>query len=399
MGMRRFCLFAFCVSFAAAADCSPQNATMKTCGGPLVQAHRVGCGEYDDNAAGGLRWCLANGVRGLEFDVRFTKDRHLVIMHDNLIDRTTDGSGWAEDLTLAELRRFRLDMSGEPVPTLDEMLAQLRGRKDFFAEIEMKVVPCPRYPREVIAEYCGRLNEAVKAALDPGTYTFTSFDIRTLRIMRATVPDAPLGYIIVEKMTEKHLEDAKALNCCCVAPMEATKEMIARAHDEGLSVCLWMCCCFEDYARFKDLGADRITTDYPVLLTRVISGRRKKVVALSSGIMDKLHSPDISERNMTALKKLASMYACVVAGPEAAVGDLRGWAGGLGFDLAPVGKDAYVAVMEWARQHGCEADDVVFVGDNFIDGSVGGAMRKKGVDCLLIPNHKRLWYNVRILTN
>ena len=72
---RRF--FAVAIAASAACGCvfgpggspqstAPANATLKTAGGPLVQAHRGGKCEYDDNAAGGFKWCLDRGVRGFE---------------------------------------------------------------------------------------------------------------------------------------------------------------------------------------------------------------------------------------------------------------------------------------------------------------------------------------------
>jgi len=399
MVMRIPCLLAVCAAIVLTAECGPANATLKTCGGPLVQAHRAGCGEYQDNSVGGLKWCLAKGVRGLEFDVRFTKDRHLVIMHDNHIDRTTNGKGWAEDKTLEELRKFRLNMCGEPVPTLEEMLEPLHGRRDFFAEVEMKVLPCPRYPRERIAEYCVQLYSTVTNRLEPGTYIFTCFDIRTLRIMRATVPSAPLGYIIVEKMSEKHLDEAKALNCCSIAPIEVSKELVDRAHAEGLSVCMWMGDTIEDYARFKALGADRVTSDYPVLLTRAASGVSKKVVAVGADVLRKMLQPSLSERNRTALKELGRRYSCVAVGLGESDGSVVDGVRPLGFDVAACQGNYHATAVEWARRHGCDADDVVYVGDDFLDDRAGGSVRKNGMDGIVLTNHERFWYSVRILTN
>ena len=83
---------------STASSLYPKNATLKTAGGPLVQAHRGSRGEYEDNAAGGFKWCLDRGVRGFEVDIRFTKDHRLIVMHDSTVDRTTDGKGKTESL-------------------------------------------------------------------------------------------------------------------------------------------------------------------------------------------------------------------------------------------------------------------------------------------------------------
>ena len=130
---------------------------------PLIQAHRGSRGEYDDNAAGGFARCLARGIRGFETDVRFTKDHALVIMHDSSVSRTTDGKGTVEELTLAEIRKCHINNCSETVPTAEEVMAVLKGRKDTFIELEMKAYPTnPFYTPQVLEEYCRKLNAAAR---------------------------------------------------------------------------------------------------------------------------------------------------------------------------------------------------------------------------------------------
>ena len=295
---------------------TPRNATLKTCGGPLVQAHRGSRGEYQDNAAGGFRWCLQKGIRGFETDVRFTKDKRLVIMHDPNAGRTTDGQGVVEELTFDELRAFRLTCCSEPVPTLDEVLDCFKGRDDFFIEIEMKATPdAPFYTPEVLEEYCRALEAAARAALPPGTYAFTCFNAATLATMRRLAPDAPLGYIM-GALTDAHLAEAVALGCCSVAPTghDTSKEMVDKAHAAGLTVCLWMCQNKADWDEYRAKGADRVTSDFPNLLLRAIEGRRKKIVALDLDGTLCQHRSAIPERNLAALRALCAAYKCVMVG-------------------------------------------------------------------------------------
>ncbi len=114
-------------------------------GGLIVIAHR-GChdaapghgfGTAPENSRLALQRCVAMGVDVMETDIRRTRDGHLVVMHDERVDRTTDGTGRVSDLTLAQLRalHLRTDEGGpdaaataEGVPTLDELLALAKGR-------------------------------------------------------------------------------------------------------------------------------------------------------------------------------------------------------------------------------------------------------------------------------
>ena len=322
---RRF----FAVAFAAAAVCGcvfapdravsstvPANATLKTAGGPLVQAHRGGKCEYDDNAAGGFKWCLDRGVRGFEVDVRFTKDRRLIVMHDAKVDRTTDGNGNVEDFSFGEIRKLRLQACSESVPTPEEVFEVLCGRNDVFIEIEMKACPGGFYTPDVLEEYCRKLNAAAKSILESGTYAFTSFNTGTLETMRRVDPLAPLGYITGGALSEEHISTAKRLKCCSVAPSgtKTTKEMVARAHAEGLTVCLWPAPSKAAFDMMKEKGADRVTSDYPVLLSQALAGKRKRLVAIDLDATLSQHRTKPPEANLEALKELEKKYKCIMVG-------------------------------------------------------------------------------------
>ena len=282
---------------------------------PLIQAHRGSRGEYDDNAAGGFEWCLKKGIRGFETDVRFTKDRQLVIMHDSKLDRTTDGKGIVEETTLADVRKCRLQACSEPVPTAEEVMEKLRGRKDTFIELEMKAYPSKFYTPEVLDEYCRKLNAAAKAILEPGTYAFTCFNTNTLIAMRKVDPAAKLGYIM-GGLTDAHIADALSIGCMSVAPLlkKTPKEMVDKAHAAGLTVCLWMAQNAEDYAEAKAKGADRVTSDFPNLLKRAVDGRRKKLVAMDLDATLCQHRSPIPPRNLQALKALECRFKCIMVG-------------------------------------------------------------------------------------
>ena len=92
-------------------------------------AHR-GCPDtHPENTLPAFRQAIALGAQMIEFDIQITKDSFLVIMHDQTVDRTTNGKGKVLELTLAEIKRLDAGMkkdpsfAGTPVPTLEETLA------------------------------------------------------------------------------------------------------------------------------------------------------------------------------------------------------------------------------------------------------------------------------------
>ena len=95
---------------------------------PLIVAHRGLLRHSPENTLANFRACLELRL-GFEFDVSRTKDGHLVCIHDNTVDRTTNGTGQVENLTLAEIRKldagswFNANFAGEKVPTIDEVLS------------------------------------------------------------------------------------------------------------------------------------------------------------------------------------------------------------------------------------------------------------------------------------
>src|SRR5918911_479795 len=84
------------------------------------------------------------GVRQIELDVALTSDSHVVVIHDDKVDRTTNGAGLVTSHTLAALREldagswFGAQFQGERIPTFDEVLARYKGRVHIHCEVKGK---------------------------------------------------------------------------------------------------------------------------------------------------------------------------------------------------------------------------------------------------------------------
>ncbi len=109
-----------------------------------IWAHR-GCSQmYPENTLLAFEKAAAiNGLEGIELDIQLTKDGELVVIHDERVDRTTEGTGFVRDYTLAELKRLHVyaDMNpGQRIPTMRETLDLLEPamRKGLRLNIELK---------------------------------------------------------------------------------------------------------------------------------------------------------------------------------------------------------------------------------------------------------------------
>jgi len=160
-------------------------------GGIVVVAHRGchnpsprhGMPSAPENSLAGLAKCIALGVDAMEIDVRRTRDGHLVLMHDDKVDRTTNGSGELSAMTLEQIKALRLRdneggpdaaLTGEQVPTLAEMLTRAGNRIFFCLDVKAAIMP------EVLAEV--RKAEAegrafVQPGVTPGSRPLTDVSL------------------------------------------------------------------------------------------------------------------------------------------------------------------------------------------------------------------------------
>lgn len=101
----------------------------------LIYAHRGYSANYPENTLSAFEAALPY-VDGIELDVQLSKDGRLVVIHDETVDRTTDGEGWVKDMTLQQLRSLKVD-GYERIPTLEEVLSLIKS-SDVTMNVELK---------------------------------------------------------------------------------------------------------------------------------------------------------------------------------------------------------------------------------------------------------------------
>ena len=93
-----------------------------------IIGHRGGAAGFPENTLAAFKKAVELGADGVEFDVQLTKDGEVVVIHDELIDRTMSGSGLVKDHSLSQLRQlsagefFSPDFKEQKIPTLAEVL-------------------------------------------------------------------------------------------------------------------------------------------------------------------------------------------------------------------------------------------------------------------------------------
>lgn len=229
---------------------------------PAIVAHRGGSALGPENTLASIRTGLARGVAGVEIDVRATADGVAVLMHDETVDRTTDGSGRVDTTTLRDLRRLNAAArwSGRAVgyerpPTLTEALRAVDGRARVF--IEVKPAGIERAVVAAIAEADARDWVEVHSFLDDVLVGVRAIDPGTVvALVTAVRPDDPVEAAI------RAGASGVAMWCELV---RRDPGIVDRARQAGLRCYVWTVNDAATYEWLGTLGVDAVITDSPDL--------------------------------------------------------------------------------------------------------------------------------------
>ncbi|MCR5003538.1 MAG: glycerophosphodiester phosphodiesterase family protein [Bacteroidales bacterium] len=229
-------------------------------------SHRGGRLERDENTLQAFQESWDAGYTGFETDIRMTKDGVLYMTHDNTLDRTTNGTGIFEEKTSKEIDQLRTK-KGNKIMRFEEFCHFLDGKDSLYVEWEFKTSPKESYPQEKLEKYVEMIYKGVMNIKTKGSMmVFTSSDYRGLRYLQEHHPDAKLLLIVSKPINSETIALAKTTGIYTLGcKMDGTsREAVAKAHKEGITVSLWPGKSVEDFMLGAYLGADRMCTDVPL---------------------------------------------------------------------------------------------------------------------------------------
>lgn len=220
---------------------------------PRVRVDRIahrGCGAvYPENTVRAARRA-ASRLPAVEVDVRRCGSGELVCVHDERVDRVTDGSGPVAEFSLAELRSFEVEGSGEPIPTLADVVSAVP--EETTLQIELKE---PGIGADVVTH--------VRSV--PGV-RLSSFLPEALREARDS--GVPTGYLFDDDPEESRAL-AVEVGCSNVHPHWRTcaeTDVVEHARERGLGVYAWgVGADQETFEAARRAGVDGATVDRPDL--------------------------------------------------------------------------------------------------------------------------------------
>ena len=237
---------------------------------PLVWAHRGASGYAPENTLAAFQKAVDLGADGVELDIQLTKDDQIVVIHDETIDRTSDGKGWVKDYTLEELRAFNYNRTKPEykhadIPTMREVFELLKPT-GLFINIEIKtgVVFYEKIEEKILA--------LTKEMGMEDRVCYSSFNHYTVTRIHELKPDAEVGFLYADGPIDMPSYSVKhGVNALHPALYNLQYDgFVKECKEKGLKLNVWtvnerpymeMCCQY---------GVDAIITNYPDIAKEVV---------------------------------------------------------------------------------------------------------------------------------
>jgi len=234
---------------------------------PWVIAHRGACAVAPENTMAAFRRAVAMGVDCIETDLHLSRDGRLIIIHDNTLNRTTNGDGLVKNFTFNELRQldagkwFAPEFEGETLPAVEELL-DLAGQADISLYLEVKGGAGYGVERAVISALRGRKEAKATVVL--------CFDASVLDRIHQLDRLLMTG-LLFESGGEDMVREAVRVGARQIAPRGdcVTPELIADAHRRGLKLVTWTINEPSQMRALANAGVDGIMSNYPDRLSAV----------------------------------------------------------------------------------------------------------------------------------
>lgn len=221
----------------------------------LKIGHRGAKGHIAENTLESFEKAVALGANGVELDVHTCATGEVVVLHDFTVNRTTNGNGNVNELTLQQLKNLTVD-GNYYIPLLTEVLGTWSNR--VFINIELKGNGTAQPVAAILTDYINNEGFTVD------NFIVSSFNYHELQEFKNYSAAVPIG-ILTEAGIEEAIIWAKKLSAKAIHADYTllTKQNVLQMQQAGYKVVAWTVNAPEDIATMKDYGADGIISDYP----------------------------------------------------------------------------------------------------------------------------------------
>lgn len=221
-------------------------------------AHRGYSALYPENTMEAFIKAYEKGFDGVETDVHLSKDGEMVLIHDEKVDRTSNGKGYVKDYTLSQLRQFDYSYKFKgkhDIPTLKELLEFIKG-KDFYVNIEIK---------SDIIHYDDIEEKVMKLVQEMGVEKqiyYSSFYLPSILKIKQMDEKAYVGYLMEHKYSIKRMElEENHITAFHPKYTFLTQKRIQELKENNIIIATWTVPSLKKYQRLTKLGVDIIISN------------------------------------------------------------------------------------------------------------------------------------------
>lgn len=221
--------------------------------------HRGAGGYAPENTIASMRKAIELGVDGFEFDIQLSKDGVPVVIHDETLERTTNGKGLVNDFTWEELQKLSAgnkDFPNEKIPSLLDVIEFVDKRCRLFIELKAE---------ESVAPVADVIKHAIKnLGWDYELFFVCSFNHLQIAEMKKLLPQIHTSALLVG-IPVSLAQIAVDAGAWALSPAihHVNQELVDDAHKRGLKVLAWTADRTQEIARARALGVDGIFSNFP----------------------------------------------------------------------------------------------------------------------------------------
>jgi glycerophosphoryl diester phosphodiesterase len=221
----------------------------------LKIGHRGVKGYEPENTLISFQKAIDLGADGIELDVHLSHDGAIMVIHDDTIDRTTNGKGFVNTMSLPELKGFQIEKE-QQIPTLSEVFDLVKQR--CFINVELKGKGTAKPVMDLIDHYVSEKN------WNYNQFLISSFDWKMLEEVHFLNPKIRIGVLTGYSIKEA-LAFAKKIKAFSIHPKYGlvSKENVVLMQENGFEVYPWTVNSAADIQKIKSLHVNGIISDFP----------------------------------------------------------------------------------------------------------------------------------------
>ena len=241
----------------------------------VIYGHRGASGDKPENTLLAFEEAVYQKADGVELDIQYTKDRQIVVVHDENLGRTVQGEGWIKDYTLSELKAMNFNLTHPEcgraeIPTMEEVFDLLQDTP-LSINIELKTS---------IFDYEGIEEDIVKMTHDKGfenRVIYSSFNHYSIMRLKEIDPTAKTAFLYMDTPID-FVAYASKYHIDAIHPALYNVRIpgvVKEAHEKGMDVNVWTVNSEMEMELCDAFGIDGVITNYPAKARAYFESRQR----------------------------------------------------------------------------------------------------------------------------